>query len=435
MKKKLIIIIVITILIIIALLGILLLKKDKEKIGSAEREKESTSGLNNTKPLSNNTELFEVQSCIQNFIDQINVNNVTYYTGGERIEQSMISKWTYSLLSQEYIDKNKITEENVYDYVNNVQEELIFTPLKINVLECGNTNKYAVYGFTQTQMDEYIEDVYFILNVDSQNMTFSIEPIFNINSIEDINLTEKDLTIESNEYNDYEEKEITDEDVCEQYLLMYKRIMLAQVQLAYSYLNEEYRNEKFDSLQEYTSYIENNKDMISQIELDAYKIDGKEYMLQDQWKNYYIFNINEVLDYNVMLDIYTIGSSEFIDKYNSATDQEKVALNINKVVAAINNKDYDYVYKKLADSFKNNYFSDIDTLKQYLESNLYDRIEVEYNDFQREGNVYTYKIRVIKQYGEGEELPAETNAESKDLNVVMKLGEGTDFVMSFSIEG
>lgn len=435
MKKKLIIIIVITILIIIALLGILLLKKDKEKIGSAEREKESTSGLNNTKPLSNNTELFEVQSCIQNFIDQINVNNVTYYTGGERIEQSMISKWTYSLLSQEYIDKNKITEENVYDYVNNVQEELIFTPLKINVLECGNTNKYAVYGFTQTQMDEYIEDVYFILNVDSQNMTFSIEPIFNINSIEDINLTEKDLTIESNEYNDYEEKEITDEDVCEQYLLMYKRIMLAQVQLAYSYLNEEYRNEKFDSLQEYTSYIENNKDMISQIELDAYKIDGKEYMLQDQWKNYYIFNINEVLDYNVMLDIYTIGSSEFIDKYNSATDQEKVALNINKVVAAINNKDYDYVYKKLADSFKNNFFSDIDTLKQYLESNLYDRIEVEYNDFQREGNVYTYKIRVIKQYGEGEELPAETNAESKDLNVVMKLGEGTDFVMSFSIEG
>ena len=435
MKKRLIIIVTVIILIIILLFGVLFFVKSNGKMTiSEEITKRDESIQNNVKPISSKTQLLTVQNYIQDFIEQINVNNVTYYTGGERIDQAIISKWTYSLLSTEYINKNNITQDNVYEHINKVEEELIFVPLKINVLECENTTKYAIYGFTQTQDYEYREDVYFILNVDNKNNTYSIEPVFNVKSIDEIELTLKDLVIEPNRYNIYEEKETTDEDVCEQYLLMYKRIMLAQTEKAYNYLDKKYREERFNSAEDYTSYVINNKDTIYQIELDAYNINENEYLFEDQFKNYYLFNIKGALDYTVMLDIYTVGTSEFLDKYDNATDQEKVALNINRIVSAINNQDYEYVYNKLADSFKDNYFNSVEDLRNYIENNFYRRISVEYNDFAREGNLYTYKVRLIKQYEEGEEIPAEKNAPSRNINIVMKLNEGTDFVMSFNVE-
>mgnify|MGYP000081844256 CR=1 FL=1 len=43
---------------------------------------------------------------------------------------------------------------------------------------------------------------------------------------------------------------------------------------------------------------------------------------------------------------------EFIEKYNSANEKTKVGLNIQKVFDAINNEDYEYVYNKLDNTFK-----------------------------------------------------------------------------------
>ena len=442
MKKKLIIMMIIIILIIILLLGLLIfLEKNNEEVISEETEQEVESVQNTVKPISSNIQLFTVQSYIQKFIEQININNPVYYTGGERIDESIISKWIYSLLSKEYIDKNSITEENVYEYVDNIEESLIFVPLKMNMIEIENTTKYAIYGFTQTQANEYKEDVYFILNVDNKNNTYSIEPINDVKTIDEIELTENDLVIEPNRYNAYKENEVTDEYICEQYLFMYKRMMLAKTQEAYNYLNEEYRDKKFGSLQNYTYYVTDNKDKIAQTVLNAYSINDNKYICKDQWENYYIFNINGVLDYNVMLDTYTVDLLEFTEKYNNATEQEKVAANINKIMTAINNDDYKYVYSKLADSFKNNYFHNEDELKNYLEEKLFTKNEANYETFTKEGtNLYTYKIN-ISDSSSNSDIPQNEGEAIRGgqldriyMNIVMQLNEGTDFVMSFSIE-
>jgi hypothetical protein len=46
------------------------------------------------------------------------------------------------------------------------------------------------------------------------------------------------------------------------------------------------------------------------------------------------------MDYKLILDEYTIDLPEFTEKYKKAAPQEKVGMNIEKIISAINNKDY-----------------------------------------------------------------------------------------------
>ena len=279
--------------------------------------------------------------------------------------------------------------------------------------------------------------MYFILNIDNSNSTYSIEPIFNVNNVNDIELNTEELTIEKNRYNTYVQKEYTEEDICEQYMTMYKALMLSNTNEAYKYLDNEYRNLKYGSLQEYKDFIISNNDDINDFEMKAYSINGNRYVCKDGKDNFYIFNVNKVLDYTVVLDTYTVDLPEFTEKYNKVSAQEKVALNINKVITALNDKDYKYIYNKLADSFKDNYFNNEDELKEYLSNKLYDNNEINFGKFSDEGNgIYTYEIELSEISNENEaaqEGKGDNFARIK-MNVVMQLKEGTDFVMSFSIE-
>ena len=72
-----------------------------------------------------------------------------------------------------------------------------------------------------------------------------------------------------------------------------------------------------------------------------------------------------------MLDTYTVDLLKFTEKYTKASEEEKVVLNINKIFTAIDAKDYKYVYSKLAESFKNNYFNNESDLQKYLNDNLF----------------------------------------------------------------
>ena len=240
-----------------------------------------------------------------------------------------------------------------------------------------------------------------------------------------------------NRYNTYVQKEYTEEDICEQYMTMYKALMLSNTNEAYKYLDNEYRNLKYGSLQEYKDFIISNNDDINDFEMKAYSINENRYVCKDGKDNFYIFNVNKVLDYTVVLDTYTVDLPEFTEKYNKVSAQEKVALNINKVITALNYKDYKYIYNKLADSFKDNYFNNEEELKEYLSNKLYDNNEINFGKFSDEGNgIYTYQIELSEISNENEaaqEGKGDNFARIK-MNIVMQLKEGTDFVMSFSIE-
>ena len=423
MNKKIIIMLIVNLLILITILSLIIIISSNTK---QEVVKENTEPITeyNIKAVNSNEEVFTVQKYIQDFLEQININNELYYTGDERLEQSFISEWTYSLLSKEYIDKKSITIENVYEHVNKVEEQLIFVPLKMNVLELESTTKYAIYGFCQTGDNEYRGDIYFILNVDNNNNTYAIEPLQNIKSIEEIELTNSNLVIEPNRYNTYEEQEFSNEYICEQYLFIFKRLMLAKTEESYNYLNEKYRDTKFDSLQDYKEYVVKNKDRITRTGLKAYSITDNKYICKDQWNNYYIFNVKEVLNYDVMLDIYTVDLEEFTEKYNSSKDENKVSMNAQKIVSAINNKDYGYVYNKLDETFKNNNFGSLENFEKYISENFFETNNLKGESISNEGDIYVYKVKII-------DVNDENN--TKDLTIIMKVLEDPDFTMSFSM--
>ncbi len=252
-----------------------------------------------------------------------------------------------------------------------------------------------------------------------------------LNKNKDINEDEK--------IQNYEEISIKDRYECNeiQYVSMsiddliliyfddYKTYMLENPEQAYNLLDKEYREKRFVNIDGYKAYIENNKEMISNNSLESYKIsvddEKSKYICLDQYGNYYIFTENAIMDYTVILDTYTVDLPEFTEKYSSSTEQQKVALNIDKFMQAINAKDYKYAYGCLADSFKNNYFKTQEEFENYAKENFYASNTVEYNEFDTQGDVYTYSVI----------LTDKETGEQKTKTFIMQLGEGTEFKMSF----
>ena len=139
----------------------------------------------------------------------------------------------YNLLDQEYIEKNNVTQDNVYDYVDDINQTVIFfVPLKMKSIASENeeTTRYIVYGIEEDINNTYLGDLYIIVNRDNNNGTFSIEPILNgnYNSIDDISLESKVIQINKNENNTVSKVVASDEYVCRNYLDYYKKLILGR---------------------------------------------------------------------------------------------------------------------------------------------------------------------------------------------------------------
>ncbi len=206
----------------------------------------------------------------------------------------------------------------------------------------------------------------------------------------------------------------------------YKSIALKDPEQGYNLLDKEYREKRFGSIDKYKEYLEKNKEQIQISTLENYLTENEgnttKYICTDENNNHYIFKENSIMDYTVMLDDYTIDTQSFIDKYTKANEQQKVALNIDKFIQAINNKDYTYAYNCLADSYKNNYFKTELEFENYAKENFYANSTVAYSHFDTQSGVYTYSVIL-------------TNKETKEQmnkTFIMQLGEGTEFVMSFN---
>ena len=187
----------------------------------------------------------------------------------------------------------------------------------------------------------------------------------------------------------------------------------------------------------YKKYIKENLNDISIDMLSKYQVKDQneynEYMCVDKNGRYYIFNVTSAMNYTLFLDTYTVDLPEFIEEYNSASNQKKMALNINKIISAINQKDYEYVYSKLDETFKQNYYNNQESLEAFIKENLFNKNKASFQEYSSEQNLGIYKVRIEKEYQDGEQAPEGKNAEFQNLNIIMKLGQGTDFVMSFSI--
>ena len=384
-RKKIIIIIGIVVLIICIICAVLLVYLNKDKSNVSEMEKYIEMGENppvgdeviieyNSERLKDPTKFFSVENCIKN-----------------------------------NIDPNFFAED-------------------MNILNTERIASYAVKG----RIGENAEDIYFLVRIDNENSTYSIEEVENINDINNINL-ETDITeINDNGNNIFEYTTITTEEMCRRYLQDFTQKELNNSEEAYSMLDIEYKNERFPSFEEYQEYIELCRNRIQYTTLSKYSVEIKdnytEYILVDNYNNSYTVRATGIWDYTILLDNYTIKVDTYEEEYNKQSTEQKIQANVYIFLQMINTKDYRHVYELLDETFKNNNFDTLDKFKEYINENFFDyNLNTTSNvDISNEGSTYIYETVIRSGAGSA--------AETKNLTVIMQLKEGTDFVMSFSLE-
>ena len=440
-KKKIIILLIIVSLFALIILISLLGKQKKPKISETMDMNEDISNIKIVEKDIYFKDYKIIKNCVQKYIDILNIESSRYYGRNENNEyvkvtsEEEIKKNIYDYISKTYIEKNDITINNLYEYINVVKEKYMVIPTKIirmgkdgedTTVEQYNVSVLAIQSDNKSEF-HYL---YLKVNIDNEYSTFSIEPLASKNELEKLQIDNKLSKIEKTNNNIFSSVKSTQEEIALDYFSNLKNILLSDSELAYNYLNKEYKELRFGDMEEFKKYIEKNKKVIEKIRLEKYEVDYSQddfrYICMDQFENIYIFDEKDVLDYSVMLDIYTIDVPQFIETYDNANIQEKVLLNIEKIEQALNYGDYKYVYSKLAESFKKNKFETQNSFEEYIKNELYNNIKIEYKEFLNEGNTYIYNVDIKN---------LDNEADKKiNMEIIMQLKEERDFVMSFSIK-
>lgn len=441
-KKILIILSILLILMIICVLFMLKKNDDKQEIGTEIPEYELTKHFTQ---LNNSSEYYNVKYCIDLYYTNLSELNkkdlyIDYYGYSEESFKQQISETlerVYCMLGKEYTEMFNITKDNILKHYSEYEDSKFYINNIYTSEISKNVSSFIVYGKQINYENNEISDYGFLIKLDRTNLTFEIYPYdyiknknyLNIEENKSINFGEQE-SIASNGYNSYIYQVADEETIAKDLFENYKNNLIYDIERAYELLDGEYRDKKFGNIDNFKNYIKNNRNKITKMYITNYKNqsynDYNQYMCLDNNKDYYIFDITSMTNYKVLLDVYTKDLPEFIEKYNSSNDQEKVLLNIEKIKQAINAKDYKYVYSKLAQSFRDNKYKTEEELKNYLNNNVYDYIEIQYNNFHNEGETYIYDV-VIKNL---------MNESDKGINmqIIMQLKDNRDFVMSFSIK-
>ncbi len=348
--------------------------------------------------------------------------------------QKQNAETVYDILDVQYIKDKAITKENILTKLEKIKTSTIDIKNMYISEKTDNISIYIVEGTLRENNTNKIGKFKVIVKIDSLNRTFSIIPQDfvekNYNDLQigdniDIEIPEN---IEENTNNQYIYRPISDETYITDLINQHKLECLYETELVYNRLDEEYRSKRFETLDKFQKYIKDNQEKYKFIKIQKYKKnisdDYTEYICVDSNGNNYIFRESSVMKYTLLLDTYTIDLSEFIEKYDNGTDKTKVELNIGKIVEAVNNKDYEYIYNQLDEEFKNNNFKTKDILENYIKSNFYDKNNINIDKYEKQNDIYIYDLTLKN---------AKNELQTKSLKIVLKLEENRNFVMSFSM--
>mgnify|MGYP004468371931 CR=1 FL=1 len=425
MKRIMAIVISIIIIITIILIILLTVKKDdtQNEIGPLEGKSDiiTITDSHSVEYADNRTNSFAVNRIVEEYIN---------YIVGERSNELV------NIISNKCIQDENITVNNI---VNKVKDENIQYSENYKVIvnnmyvikESINLESYLV-DLTYCNLDTNKNyETKLMVQIDIENLTFCIMPYKYIQKLgyDKLKLgdscTIEHKQIEKNQYNIYKMTPISKNSTAERYFNTFLEYLKYDVQKSYELLEVQYKQSKFTNINEYIQYVQNNK--LQEHALKAYNVytyeDYSQYVCIDNQDRYYIFNEKGIMNYSVILDTYTIDLQEFTEKYTKASDEEKVLLNIQKCFAAINDKDYRYVYNKLDNTFKSNNFKTLADFEKYINTNFFEKNKISASNAKKQNGVYLYDIKISDNDGVG----------SITKTFVMQLKDGTDFVMSFGV--
>ena len=364
--------------------------------------------------------------CIQVLNINSAVNNENKDEDGNIPENPETLNITYETEKLRNLTEFFSVESCIQEHINDT-----FSAEDMNFLAVNSICSYSVYGKISNPDTQETQDIYMIVRVDTDNLTFEIEELDNTyNNIDEIDLTTDITEIASTGDNEFEYTRVTNEQACRIYLDMLKESLLTDPESAFAKLDETYRNERFSSYEEFLSYIEGNRIRLEEATLDEYEVvnndEYTEYRIVDNNNNNYIIRATTVMDYTVQLDAYTIQTEEYQEQYANLADVQKASVNVDLFIRMLNARDYSHAYAVLSEGFRNNYFPTEQDFINYVQENFYDYIIFTNNSHTNEGDVYIFNVTLIGG--------ASSAAESQERTFNILLGEGTDFTLSFNME-
>ena len=449
--KKLIIIL--TIICVIILIAILIILGSIKSGTNNSNDYDLPVGDNNSYEEELNQTLTVLQSENDYFTLESQIKNFFLYYKVEN------KNAIYELLDKQYINDYNITSENSIEVLSNVykENENNYSQEIVYVRESSAKPIHYIKG--KIENNAGTENYYVTIYWDLDNGTYSIKPIteneYN-QYISDELKEENNFSIEEKQYNELQKMTLTDEEKAEKYFKSYINNALYNIEESYRTLDEEYRNAKFPNIDTYIEYLLRKKEELQSMNTDniksinefaseteynqyinSLKFEGlqqysftsktneKSCICIDYYGYNYIFDITGAMQYTVILDTYTLDLPEFIERYDAGNDQTKLTLNAGKIIEAINNKDYEYVYNKINETFRNNNFSDISAFEQFIKNNFYDINEVQDFSYRQEGSVYICTIGLKNKENSSDLI--------KSVTILMELQDDRNFEISFSM--
>ena len=425
--KKITIILLIIFLTIIGILSyIIKYQKEKKELPKYIGEITPVEYKKEPEQVTDYPQFYMVEQCINKYITNFIKQDLRYYTKEEIEDHNKLKKNEIkAMLDEKYLENINI--EDLFE--NQYPDASKFSAKNMKILRSENINIYSVYGIIKNPNTKEKElDLFYRIRFDLENKTFSIEPIKGIQNIDEIELKIDREKIEKNLYNVYNPyNKIKEEDIVKRYFSDFREYLLDNSDKAYELLDKEYKNKRFPTLEDFKSYVKERYREILLSKLSTYQVnnykDYKEYICKDQYENVYIFNTKNPLEYTVKLDNYTIATEDFEKTYKNSNEKQKITINSEKWIQMLNNKDYNLAYSVLDESFKNNNFKNIEVFKQYISENYSGHYKIESFNIEQQGEIYLNNVKLKN---------IETNQIDKEITIIMKLKEGTDFVMSFN---
>ena len=348
----------------------------------------------------------------------------------------------YNVLSPDYINEFNITEENIGDQINIPLLENSYQSYRpvitqmIYAQTAEDKEFYMVKGNVRRTEPSEIFQVSIMVGIDKVNKLYTIYPeqyINNkgynrINVNTKLNIEFKDIT--ENEYNKYKYIIKQDNEMAREYFQDWKEIIQYYPEYAYQMLDPEYSAKRFGSYDEFAKYLELNKNTIALATINKYKrlsnINYIEYICSDKYNNIYRFRQQGgIMKYTTFLDNYTIMSDQENNAYKNGNNEYKTNICLTKLRDMINSKDYNAIYTRLNEVFKNNNFKNIDDLKNYINNNLYDLNKIIINENNNDNAEYSIINCTVSNYLD--------DNEKKEMIVIIKLLD-EDFEFSFSVK-
>ena len=213
----------------------------------------------------------------------------------------------YSMLSKEYISKNNINQNNVFNIVDTYDPNSLLT-LKITSIKQVKVTSSSYIYYIKGQLlkntfdnTEIINNNYEVLLLaDYKTLSESVYPIEGNNYEKIINSIKK-VNIEKNEYNKIKSSSLTNsETICVLYLSDYVDKLSNDIEESYKLLNDNMK-EKYATIDMFKAYLEVNKEKIT-TKAEKCAKEGNSYMVIDANNNNYTFYEESVMNYKVSVN-------------------------------------------------------------------------------------------------------------------------------------